>query len=107
MPDESNDPFGDLPNFGLDFNNFWASLRQAAWMKTGAVMFGGAVGEYKRTLVENGIGEEDALVLTAKTIEEVVKGVATVAAALASATMPIVAAAHDQQQKHGGKEMPS
>lgn len=69
------DEFGDL---GFNPREFFSQLRKAAWVKTGAIMFGQAQVAYYDTLKES-MSDEEAYNLLAHTTECLVRGVAAAA----------------------------
>lgn len=89
--------------------SIFQTLKDNIWIVKGVRMFGENVAVYRKTLIDGGVSESDATKLTAKTIEEIVRALASVASAATVAVGPVLQAADDaehRQQKHGGKEMP-
>lgn len=67
----------ETPEFdfeGLDFGKLLHELRNAAWLRAGAAYLGGAVADYRKTLVENGMTEEAATEMTVETIRAIFTG---------------------------------
>lgn len=75
-----DDKSDDIPEFnfeGLDFGGILRELRNAAWLRAGAAYLGGAVYEYRNTLIENGMEKDDATMMTVETIRAIFSGFAS------------------------------
>jgi hypothetical protein len=73
VADEDDKP----PEFdfeGLDFSKILHELRNAAWLRAGATYLGGAVADYQKTLIENGMDQAEAREMTVETIRAIFTG---------------------------------
>ena len=95
MPDESFDPA-----------KFFESIRKAASVKAGAIMFGQAQVAYYDTLKQN-MPEEQAYNLLALTTEQIIKSIASIVPPLAEVAVKAAALAEMfAKPGEGDKQVP-